>query len=129
MNEHEQGFLQFLAEPSKRRIGVLLNKGAKRRSDVRSALHHAVRLDDRYAKPLSGSQAFPAPIFELLTQRGAGSTCYVIGGGELDGKEVPLDRALESICGDGNGAFVSCLAGRLGYFEFEEMKSSFVLER
>ena len=42
---------------------------------------------------------------------------------------MPLAEALEAIVGKGNGAFVSCIPGRLGFYEFEDMKSSYLLSR
>ena len=50
MNDHERGFLTFLAEPTKRRLETLLDLGEKRRRDVRELLHHSVRLDPRFAQ-------------------------------------------------------------------------------
>ncbi len=42
---------------------------------------------------------------------------------------MPLREALEAIIGIGNGAFVSCIPGRLGFYEYESMKSSYLLQR
>lgn len=50
MNEHERGFLNFLAEPTKRRMATLLELGEKRRRDVRALLDHAVRLQPNSSK-------------------------------------------------------------------------------
>jgi hypothetical protein len=129
MNAHESGFLEFLAEPSRGRMKTLLELGAKRRRDVVSLLHHAVRLDARFREHLTGNDAFPGPVETTLRARGAPSVCYVLSAGDLDGCEVPLRDALDAICGSGNGAFVSCIPGRLGFYEYEEMKSSYLLCR
>jgi hypothetical protein len=130
MNEHEQGFLEFLAEPSRRRMKTLLELGERRRRDVLSQLHHAVRLDPRYSQHLTGSDAFSAPVEAKLQKLGAPATCYVIGANtDLDAREVPLREALNAIIGMGNGAFVSCVPGRLGFYEFEDIKSSYLLAR
>ncbi|MDQ3245720.1 MAG: hypothetical protein M3Q52_02290 [Pseudomonadota bacterium] len=130
MNDHERGFLAFLAEPSRRRMQTPLELGEKRRADVRSSLHHAVQLDPRYTQHLAGSDAFSAPVEAMLRQRGAPATCYVVAAGsDLDGREMPLREALEAIIGIGNGAFVSCIPGRLGFYEYESMKSSYLLQR
>ena len=91
-------------------------------------LHHEIRLDERYAHYLEGPSAFPEPIFVSLRTKGAGETCYVFGG-ELDGEITPLDRALKLMCGMGSGFFVSCVPGRLGFFEYEGPKSSYLLAR
>ena len=128
MNDHERGFIAFLAEPTKRRMETLLELGEKRRSDVRGLLHHAVRLDARYHQHLTGSDALSSSVEALLGKRGAPSTCYVLAAaGNLDGREMPLAEALTSIIGMGDGAFVSCIPGRLGFYEYESPKSSYLL--
>jgi hypothetical protein len=130
MNEHEHGFLAFLAEPNRRRMQTLLNLGEKRRADVRSLLHHAVRLDPRYAQHLTGSDASSGPLEAILRKKGAPATCYVLhAGSDLDGREMPLGEALATIIGMGDGAFVSCIPGRLGCYEYASMKSTYLLQR
>ena len=130
MNEHERGFLAFLAEPSRRRMEALLELGEKRRAEARSLLHHAVRLDQRCAQHLAGSDAFSAPVEAMLRKRGAPDNLYVFAAGsDLDGRGLPLKDALDAIIGAGNGAFVSCIPGRLGFYEYENMKSSYLLQR
>jgi hypothetical protein len=126
MNDHERGSLAFLAEPTRRRMEILLELGEKRRGDVRSLLPHWVRFDPRFAQHLTGSQAFPGHVEALLRKRGAPSICYVLGS-DLDGSEMPLNEALDAIIGMGNGAFVSCIPGRLGFHEYARMKSSYLL--
>ncbi len=66
----------------------------------------------------------------MLRERGAPSTCYVLAAdSDLDGRELPVGEALEAIIGMSNGAFVSCIPGRLGFYEYESMKSSYLLQR
>jgi hypothetical protein len=47
-------------------------------------------------------------------------------GDELDGREMELSEALSGIIGSGVGAFVSCLPGKLAYFESEEMSERYI---
>jgi hypothetical protein len=42
---------------------------------------------------------------------------------------MPLGEALAAVIGMGDGAFVSCVPGRLGFYEYEDMKSSYLLSR
>lgn len=130
MNDHERGFLAFLAEPTRGRIGTLLELGGKRRRDVRSLLHHKVRLEPRFAEHLTGSDASPGAVEALLRQRGAGGSCYVLASdSDLDDREMPLREALDAVIGSGDGAFLSCIPGRLGFYEYEDIKSSYLLCR
>jgi len=107
---------------------TLLELGEKRRRQICSMLHHAVALDTRYSQHLSGIDTFPSQVETLLTQRGAPRTCYVIGS-KLDGREVALGEALQTLISMGNGFYVSCIPGRLGFFEYSSMKSSYLLVR
>lgn len=130
MNEHERGFLDFLIDPTRRRMATLLELGEKRRRDVRSLLDHSVRLDPRFARHLVGGEPFPATVETMLRKKGAPSTCYVLSANrDLDGREMPLAEALTLIVGMGHGAFISSIPGKLGLYEFEDAKSSYLLSR
>jgi hypothetical protein len=55
-------------------------------------------------------------------------SCHVISTNrELDGRDVDLAVALAGIVGTGDGSLVSCIPGRLGYFEDES--SRFILAK
>ena len=130
MNDHELGFTTFLAEPTQRRVRTLLELGPKRRKDVRALLDHAVQLDSRYAQHLHGSDASARSVEAALRKYGAPKTCYVISADEaLDGQEMPLSDALDTVAASDFGAFISCIPGKLGYFEYEDMKSAYVLKK
>jgi hypothetical protein len=54
--------------------------------------------------------------------------CWVISEeGDLDGKELLLSKVMQEILGRGMGTFLSCLPGRLAYFESEDGR--WILER
>ena len=130
MNVHEIGFLDFLAEPGRRRMRTLIALGAGRRRDLRSRLQAALILDPRYRRPVPGSQASPWHLDALLRAQGAPPLCYVMAADPaLDGRELPLRVALDAIVGQGDAAFVSCLPGRLGFFEYAAMKAAYLLSR
>ena len=42
---------------------------------------------------------------------------------------MPLGEALDAIIGMGNGAFASCIPGRLGFYEYADIKSSYLLSK
>jgi len=69
-----------------------------------------------------------ALIHELLVAKGAGPKCWVISeDSEMDGREFDLATALKETVGRGMGTLISCIPGKLGYFEDEEDR--FILER
>lgn len=57
---------------------------------------------------------------------GAPEDCYVLGG-KSDGHFMRLGEALCEVIGSGDGAFVSCIPGKLGYFEYEDASSGRIL--
>ena len=58
---------------------------------------------------------------------GAPETCHVIGG-KHDGEDVELLTALKQIVGYGTGTVLSCVPGKLAYFE-GEIRERFLLVR
>lgn len=130
MNDHELGFVQFRAEPGRRRMQTLLELGAKRRSDVRAMLDHAVVLDGRHATHLEGEAASASNVEALLCRHGALKTCLVISSDKrMDGRELPLSDALSGVVESDFGTFLSCIPGKLGYFEYEDLRSAYLLRR
>ena len=89
-----------------------------------------MNLAPRLAQQIIGSEAFTGPLEAMLRKRGAPPDCYVLSANSaLDGREMRLGEALEAIIGMGSGTFVSCIPGRLGFYEYEDMKSSYLLSR
>jgi hypothetical protein len=59
---------------------------------------------------------------------GAGSKCRVTSENlDLDGREMDLDAALKETIGYGMGTIISCIPGRLAYFEDEDVR--YILQR
>jgi hypothetical protein len=47
--------------------------------------------------------------------------CWVISeDAEIDGRESDLESALENVSGTGMGTILSCIPGKLAYFEGED---------
>jgi hypothetical protein len=58
---------------------------------------------------------------------GAPGTCHVIGG-ECDSEDMELLTALKQVVGYGTGTVLSCIPGKLAYFE-GEIRERFLLVR
>ncbi len=130
MNDHELGFLAFLAEPSRRRMRTLLELGPKRRKDVRGMLDHSVGFDPRLRREFSGAGALSGAIEARLRALGAPDACFVISADPtLDDREMTLHAALQALSSGNFGGFVSCLPGKLGYFVYEAPDGAYLLQR
>ena len=108
----------------------LLESGSKGRAKFRSALPHLRDLDERFVQPIpTGSQTADA-ILETLRELGAPSTCYLLSeSANVDGRILGLEEALDCVVGMGMGAIISCVPGRLAYFEGEDPGDRAVLFR
>jgi len=117
----------FLLPQRQERYLELLSKPHRRR-DVTDQLAHFKHIDMQWVVALPKNVHDAAHVLPLLKAKGAPDTCYAISEEEdLDGKVVSLAEALSTIYGRGIGTFLSCLPGRLAYFEDEECR--WILER
>lgn len=76
----------------------------------------------------------PGEIEKLLKKHGAGNLCYVITSAEsdVDGKELPLIKALEDLIWSGLPFIISCIPNKLAYYQGEQAYGSpekYILKR
>ena len=128
--EQEAALVDAFVVPTKReRVLALLSK-PKRRGDVLDTLYHHAPLDPRCMTRVASHEQSARGIEALLRARGAPDLCYVISTDRtLDATTVQLSTALSRIVGRGEGTIVSCIRGRLGYFEAEDAGERYLLER
>jgi len=127
MSPEEQTIRAFTLPQRRDRIVCLLGN-PKRRDDITRELAHFKWLDMRFAKKIAPNQQTPSAIAALLRSKGAGLTCTVISeSSKMDGRELGLDEALREVVGYGMGTILSCIPGKLAYFEDEDER--LLLER
>ena len=128
-SSHEEQLVRSFVEPSRQeRFIEFLSSPKKRRKFTRELGHRKTRLFDiKYLKAIPPSQQNPDSLFSLLVQLGSPSRCYIISEGPLDGQHTELLEALEEVVGRGMGTVLSCVPGRLAYFESEDER--YVLHR
>jgi hypothetical protein len=62
-----------------------------------------------------------ASVYAALQALGAPEHCYAIAASaDLDGRLLPLREALDKVLGMGDGVVLSCVPGKLAYYESEE---------
>ena len=138
--EHEEALIRAFITPNKRqRYLDKLGSPKTRQKFMSENLHHMGDLDELYAEKLDPymplvefekrHEAHVSRIHESLRHRGAPSRCYVIFTGDLDGNEADLRETLETVVGSFDGTFISCVPGRLAYFEGEDENDRYILQR
>jgi hypothetical protein len=111
----QERFLDIIAKP-------------KKRKKLLSDLSHFKDLNPKFMVAIPAGQQNPLALAKLLKAKGAGKKCYVMSeNSRLDGREVDLETALKETVGYQMGTLISCVPGRLGYFEDEDGRC--ILER
>jgi hypothetical protein len=130
VSEHEREFARWFIVPKKRDRYLTLIGTEKGRFKLRYGLNHCDDLDMRHATRVPIEKQNAATIERILRQKGAPSTCHVMSSnGAIDGEDISLRRALEETVGQGAGTLISCVPGKLAYFEFEDPGERYILER
>ena len=131
MNIHEQEFVECFVQSARReRVRLGLANPKKRRKFVDEFAHHGTYiLAPECLRNIKPSLQHPDSIYAILRGLGAPDTCYLVSEDRnFDGKEMELLAALKQIVGYGMGTVISCLPGRLGYFEGES-RERYILQK
>jgi hypothetical protein len=121
-DEHLEAFIEAFVLPARRERYLFLARAPKRRVELRKRLAHWRDFDTRRAVALPrDAQSSATAVAQFLEARGAPSSCYVLSEwGEYDGRVMPLADATGAIVGRGMGTVLSCIPGRLAYYESED---------
>ncbi|MEY8754357.1 hypothetical protein AB9M93_07285 [Peribacillus frigoritolerans] len=96
---------------------------AKKRMDAIGRLNHnyLTTLREEFMIEIPKPNSDPEEIENLLKKQGAGNDCYAISWNDsIDGKYMSLTSALEVSVGEGFPSIISCIPGKLAYFEAEQ---------
>jgi hypothetical protein len=130
--EHEQATIKAFVVHERQERCLLLLANVKRRKKFLDELGHFRWIDRRFASPVKWKvdpniglwqrhQQGLGNLVGLLKARGAGETCWIISEiSQIDGQELELEAALAAVVGKGMGSFLSCVPGKLAYFEDED---------
>jgi len=120
---HEEAVIKAFFLPTKRERYLGFIATAKGRAKIIRELSHFKALDPRFMRSIIPSQHDAGSVAKLIRIRskGAGPSCWVISeNSDLDGKEADLLLALKETIGYQMGTIISCIPGKLGYFEDED---------
>jgi hypothetical protein len=128
---HEMGLAVFVAAARRDRFRQALGNARLRAKLQHDLYHYEDRLDTRFAERhvrQGGPLQEMDDVHTSLARAGAPDTCFVVGGGDLDGREVPLRDAVGELMTYGAG-FISCIPSALGAYIGEDGHEIFVLRR
>lgn len=127
MNTEDQFVTAFIRPEKQNRYRELLANPKRRRAFL-GKMAHSYDFQTECCVEITPSEQTPTGIERLLLKLGAGPTCHAISeSADLDGKEMDLRQALEAIIGLGMGTCLSCVPGKLGYYEGEDMEERMIL--
>jgi hypothetical protein len=130
MNSHEEQFARCFIVPQKRARYLALLESKRGRAKLLNGFNHCHDLDPRFAKEIPSGQQSADSIEALLRRKGASDTCYVMSDNRaIDGKEMSLPEALSATVGMDCGTLISCIPGKLAYFELEAFDGRYILQR
>ena len=128
MNPHEEQFAREFIAPEKRERYLSLLESERGRKKLVAGFHHCRDLDHRFARLIPSHHQSAESIEELLRSKGAPQKCYVMSDDQnIDRQELELTEALAKIVGMDAGALISCIPGRLAYFEMEGFSERYLL--
>ncbi len=130
LNIHEVEFARNFIVPEKRARYLSLLESTSGREKIVNGFNHCRDLDPRFATRVPDNQSSVGSIYVILRQKGAPDSCYVMSDNpDIDGRELPLAEALSKTVGMDTGTLVSCIPGKLAYFEMEGFDGRYILER
>ena len=131
MNIHEELFVKNFIVPQKRERYLSMLSSQKMREKILENFYHLNDLDERFMIRVPNDKQQTQNIYGLLKEKKSHDICYFIStDSEIDGKELDLLEVLENKvdeCYD--GTIVSCIAGKLAYYEGESPGERYILEK
>ena len=126
---HEAEFIRRFVVSQRRRRYLSLLESHKGRKKLLEALNHFDELDPQYARLVPADSQTVNHNEMLLKRKGALDSCHVTSSNaDIDDREMSLSEALRETVGSGSGTIISCIPGKLAYFEGEEQNQRYILE-
>lgn len=119
----------FIVRSKRERYLGFLGSLKTRRKFI-NALYHFSDFDPAVVVKLPASLETQEGVLEELQRRGAGASCNIIStDAGLDGTTMDLSDAVDQVFAFVEGTIISCVPGRLAYYEGEAPKNRFILHR
>lgn len=119
----------FVVWSKRERYAGFLGSAKARRKFI-DALYHFNDFDPAVIVELPARLETREGVLKELQRRGAGHSCYIISAdAELDRTTIELSEAVHRVFALAEGTIISCIPGRLAYYEGEAPKNRFILHR
>lgn len=126
-NSHESGLITSFASPERQAHLHTLLRTERGRKKILFDLEQSFAFPELVQTPIKAVDQTVHGIRSLLRAHGAPLNCYVLSEHpDLNCGTFELKRALNSVLGFGYQTLISCLPGRLAYYE-GEFQRRFVL--
>jgi hypothetical protein len=129
---HEHGLALFLAPGFRRTRFRESLDSERRRKKLLDGLYHFYDFDSRFSTLVPGGNKNSDFLLPALRKLGAGESCYLMSTDrELDMLDMSLAEALVEVADAfaGDATFISCIPGKLAYFQGEDHDNSRILHR
>ena len=124
--EHEAGLVEFVVPAKRGRLLGFISNPRTRHKFV-DDLWHFRDWDSESVVQLPSSRHKAEDVLVELTRRGARGDVH-LGTRNLDGRSLALVDAIRAVVGSSSGTVVSCIPGRLAYFEGESPGDRCILQ-
>ena len=127
--EHLKGVAAFLVRQQSLRVKRLSeNTGEKSRRKITSMFYHDLEFREGVATKIAGSDGFADKIYKTLKELGSSDEVCVLSTWVEPGDALQsLSSALDKVVGREGGTVISCKAGRLAFWESDDMNLRYVL--
>jgi len=99
----------------------------KGRKKFRTYLSHFRDLNSKLCSSLHTLQS-ASELHDILKSAGAGDLCYIISeNSKYDMRSLPVMDATKQLFNSGIAFFLSCIPGKLAYYEGEDTNQRFIL--
>ena len=128
VQERELDLVRTFVVPAKRERYIGFLASPKRRPKFLRELYHFRHFNAACVVELSGPSDSSEGLIAELRRRGASEECYVVSAvPELDGTTGALGDIIREVFAFREGTLISCLPGRLAYYEGEAPHSRYLL--
>ena len=128
--DHETGFVRGFVLPACQKRWLEFLSKPKRRIAFLHRLADDKDFDSHFRLPIPPAQQTPEGIAALLHELHAPASCQLISEmSGIDREDMPLMAALQLVIGARLGTVISCIPGKLAYYEGESPRNRYVLFR